>query len=322
MELFCPFPAARNPATTWAENHTRNWAYSWGLFANLADYERFTEARFTELMGRAYPTVEPDLLTLIADWNSWTFLVDTQLDDHDLGRNPAQLGQFASITKAIMGDQPCQVDPTWPPLLHALADLIARLRDYATPAWLRRFRQNVEATLTACVHEARYRSQRILVNEARYLQVRPDTSGAACFLDLIELAAPTPLPDALRTHPQIERLVALTTEAIFLVNDLASADKERHQGDGNNLVLIAEREHSLSAERAAEYVYSRYLRVIDTFMRARMQLPTCTAPVDQHLHDYVTGLGHWIRANVDWSALTGRYQPEVLLQPLMREVSA
>lgn len=310
MDLFCPFPAARNPATAWAEAHTRDWAHSWRLLTEPNAQECFAAACFTELMGRAYPTAAPDLLALIADWNSWTFLVDTQLDHHDLGRDPAGVGRIVSAVAKIMGDQPCPTDPAWPPLLHALAELIERLRRYASPAWLSRFRNNVAATLVACMHEADYRRRGVLVDESLYLQMRPHTSGAACFLDLIELAAPAPLPAPLRVHPQIEQLVALTIEAIFLVNDLASAAKERRQGDGNNLVLIAEREHGLDTKQAERYVYARYLSVVDAFLQARTQLPACAPPLDHLLHHYVAGLGYWMRANVDWSVLTGRYQLE------------
>lgn len=308
MPLFCPFPAVRNSATAWAEAHTSAWARSWGLLPTRATRQAFAEARFAELMGRAYPAAEPALLALIADWNSWTFLVDTQLDHHDLGRAPAQLGQFAAATQALLGDQPCRPEPGWPPLLHALADIVARLRTYGTPAWLARFRHNVGATLAHCVAEAACRQGGRLISEEEYLGVRPHTSGVYCFLDLIELAEGALLPDHVRAHPWLVLLTGLTTESIFLSNDLASAAKERLQGDGNNLVLIAERERGMTSAQAAAYVEARHNASVARFVAALRRPPSIDALTDELLHRYVSGLKAWMRANLDWSELTGRYR--------------
>lgn len=307
MPLFCPFPAVRNSATAWAEAHTSAWARSWGLLPTRATRQAFDEARFAELMGRAYPAAEPALLALIADWNSWTFLVDTQLDHHDLGRAPAQLGQFAAATQALLGDQPCRPEPGWPPLLHALADIVARLRHYGPPAWLARFRHNVGATLTHCVAESAYRQRGLLVSEEEYLGVRPHTSGVYCFLDLIELAEGALLPDQVRAHPWLALLTGLTTEAIFLANDLASAAKERLQGDANNLVLIAERERAMTSAQATAYVTARHNRQVARFIAACEQPPHFDAETRGRIDRYVSGLKAWMRANLDWSELTGRY---------------
>jgi hypothetical protein len=308
MRLFCPFPSARHPATSWAEEHTYNWACAWGLLPDPALRELFANACFAELMGRAYPYADLDLLGVIADWHSWTYLVDMQLDDHELGRDPATLSRFASITATILGDHPCMVDPAWPQLLQALAEIIARLRPYTTPTWRRRFRNDVGATLTACVHEAHNRQHNLLIGEDAYLHLRPYTSGVYCFLDLIELADSAPLTDAERAHPSIVRLADLATEAIFLANDLVSAAKERLQGDGNNLVLIAERAYALDPDLAEHYVYERYVRAVGDFLRERQQLTNEDLQSDDDaLSRYVVGLEYWMRANLDWSELTGRY---------------
>lgn len=312
MHLDTPFPPARNPATTWAEQHTLGWASSWGLLTTSEAYETFAIARFAELMGRAYPLAEPDLLATIADWNSWTFLVDTQLDHAALGYDPTALDSFALEAASILGDQPCPVNPHWPPLLHALHDVIQRLRRYATSAWLRRFRHNVGATLAMCVREAANRQEGFLVSEAIYREMRPHTSGVYCFLDLIELTNHAMLADNTRAHPSVVQLTDLATEAIYLANDLASADKERPQGDGNNLVLILERDYGLSPDESARMVVARHNAVVKHFVQATERLQAAALDDSDPLSRYVTGLGTWMRANLDWSCLTGRYQPTVL----------
>jgi hypothetical protein len=308
MALLCPFPAARNPATTWAERHTLAWAAGWGLLTSPEAYERFAEARFAELMGRAYPTADPALLATIADWNSWTFLVDTQLDHHALGRDPDSLRQFALAVELILGDIPCPIDPAWTPLLHALADVVTRFRRSATPSWLRRFRRHVGLTLAACVREAMHRQQGVLVSEETYREMRPHTSGVMCFFDLIELSNHAPLDNTARAHSAITNLVSQAVEVIYLANDLASAEKERQQGDQNNLVLIVERARSVSPQAALRYVEQRHNEIVTAFLAEAAQLARAEQMLQRSLASYVRGLGTCMRANHDWSQLSGRYR--------------
>lgn len=288
------------------------WVQHWGLLPSTASQESFAASQFTELVGCAYPHASSDLLALIADWNSWTFLVDTQLDLYDLGRDPDLLRSFAATTALIMADRRCQVDPNWPPLLLAFAEIIDRLREYATLTWMRRFRHHVGATFSQCIAEAQYRQSGTLVSEKLYLSMRPHTSGVYCFLDLIELAESAPLPDHVRGHPYLVSLTALTTQIIFLANDMASAEKERLQGDGNNLVLIVEREQQLTSAQAMAYVQARHDRLVPIFLSAREHLPSVDYVTNLAVTRYVRGLEYWIRANADWSILSGRYNRSAL----------
>lgn len=321
MELYCPFPSAINPATDWAELHTASWAERWGLLPTMETRLAFRRARFAELMGRAYPYTDPATLALIADWNSWTFLVDTQLDHHELGQQPEILADFSATVIAILGNTPCRRNPWWPPLLTALTNIADRLRPRACADWLRRFRANVAATMAMCVREAEYRREEMAPSEAVYLQMRPYTSGTYCFLDLIEIADAALLPDEVRHHPALVRLVELTNESVYLANDVASLAKELLQGDGNNLVVIAQHEQGLSLEAARDYVIARHDRAVAAFVQQRDLLPTFDAETNQRVARYVAGLATWMRANLDWSEHTGRYQvaPAVMLA---REVNA
>jgi hypothetical protein len=319
VALLCPFPAARNPATTWAERHTLAWAQRWGLLPTRSAYDAFAQARFAELMGRAYPTADTQLLATIADWNSWTFLVDTQLDHDALGHDPARVRHLAHAVAAILGDSPCTPDASWPPLLFALADVAERLRRVAPRPWLRRFRHHVGLTLEMCVREALNRRRGWQVSEAVYREMRPHTSGVLCFFDLIEVATGMHLSDTTRTHPQVLHLVVLATEAIYLANDLASLEKERLQGDGNNLVLIVERERGLHPRAAVATITAQHQAVVGAFMHAADRLSATELGQSREVNTYVAGLGTWMRANLDWSQLTGRYQPAA---PRADEVNA
>lgn len=306
-ELHCPFPPAINPATAGVEASTIAWAERHHLLASDMARQHFTQARYALLMGRAYPTADPDVLAVIADWNSWTFLVDNQLDHHTLGIDPQRLSGFASYVDGILrGD--AGRDQAWAQvtLLRSLADVADRLRARSTPAWMDRFRRNVWATLDMCVREAHNRQQGHIPTEEAYMEMRPHTSGVFCFLDLIELAERSVLHDDVRYHPAIDRLARLTAEIIFLANDIVSFGKEVAQGDGNNLVIIAQHERRWSLAKALAYVVRRHNAAVEAFQHGRAHLPIVEE--SQLVERYVSGLEAWIRANIDWSVETGRYR--------------
>jgi hypothetical protein len=275
------------------------------------DRQHFVQARYALLMGCAYPTADSDLLGVIADWNTWTFLVDNQLDHHTLGLDPQRLGAFAVCMDAILrGDTPNDQAVAQLPLLRSLSDVAARLRARSIPLWMDRFRRNVAATLAMCVQEARNRRHGQIPDEHTYMEMRPHTSGVFCFLDLIELAQGYVLPGEVRYHPIVDQLVCLTAEIIFLANDIVSLGKEVAQGDGNNLIIIAQHAHGWPLATALAYVVERHNTAVLTFQRVRAQLPEAIGKDGQTVESYVRGLETWIRANMDWSVETGRYRGE------------
>jgi terpene synthase-like protein len=307
--LLCPFPSAINPATAWAETTTTGWAERWSLLPSPAVREHFVHAHYATLMGRAYPTTDPDTLAVIADWNSWTFLVDNQLDHHSLGRDPQSLNTFGTVVDRILreaiADDPLVAQM---PLLLALVDVAERIRARSTPNWMERFRHDVRATLAMCVREAWYREQGQIPSEQVYMEMRPYTSGVFCFLDLIEIATGGILPDHVRYQGVVDRLAHLTTEIIYLANDVVSLEKEISQGDGLNLVIIAQSERSWSLTEALTYVIDRHNRAITSFQRLQEQVPAFEGKLGTALQQYMQGLRMWIRANFDWSMETGRYR--------------
>jgi hypothetical protein len=260
-------------------------------------------------MGRAYPSTTPDILAVIADWNSWTFLVDNQLDRHSLGREPHSLHGFATTVDRILRGEPIEASlAAQTSLLPALIDVAERLRARSTAGWMDRFRHDVRATLAMCVREAWYRQQQQIPSEQIYLEMRPYTSGVFCFLDLIEIAEGGILPDHVRYQWVIDRLSQLTTEIIYLANDVVSFEKERAQGDGQNLVLIAQHERCSSLEEAVAYVIDCHNRAVTAFQTLQRYLPTLEGEQEDAMQRYVKGLEKWIRANIDWSMESGRYR--------------
>jgi hypothetical protein len=308
--VLCPFPSAISPYADRVQQATMAWADDFRLVHSVHARERLDRLQYGSFMARAYPTASETVLKLIADWNTWLFLLDDELDEHALGREPDQLARlYARLLAILHGAAPSPQEDT---RYYALHDLAVRLRACCTDRSMLRFARCLQASFAASVWEARNRMLQRVPSEREYLATRPFTSAVYCFLALIEIAEQMTLPAVVRRHPAVCCLSVMTNNIISWFNDLISYSKEMARGDVHNLVFIVHRERGISVEDAIQYVSMKH----DAEVR-RFQQICATLPIfGQHRQlgqRYVTGLQLWIQANVDWSITTARYQSAPLM---------
>lgn len=306
-QLFCPFPEASNPAETWVQQSTADWAARFHLVQSDRARRRFERLQYGTLMSRAYPMATPAALALIADWNTWLFLLDDQCDEQGLGRDPHALMQLHTNLLTILqgATPPSAADAQW----HALHNIVTRLRAEQDAAWMRRFVQCVADYCAANVWEARNRAAHQVPSEYAYRQMRPLTGAVFCYLTLIELAHQMTLPRTILDHPDVQRLTLMTNNVICWANDIISLAKELEAGDVHNLVYIVHREHGLSLAEAIQYVARLHDAEVHAFIQTNTRLSVEKDDDRILLQRYVTGMQAWMRANLDWSAATARYHP-------------
>jgi Terpene synthase family 2, C-terminal metal binding len=304
--LSYPFPSAINPHANQAQQATIAWARRLRLLQRDTAYRRLNRVQYGMLMARAYPSATLEALQIVTDWSTWLFLQDDQCDEAGIGQDPEQLaGLHTRLLDVLSGVPPRRHEE---PLVHGLWDLYIRLRAHATEGWLHRFSSSVESYFTANVWEATNRRQGTIPDAAAYCAMRPFTSAVYPCLMLIELTEHLRLPPEVYDHPDVRRLAQMTNNVISWANDIVSLDKERRQGDVHNLVLILSHEQRLPLQAAVDRVGTLHDAEVCAFIALAAQLPAFEPAVDADLHRYVTGMRFWMRANLDWSLGTARYQ--------------
>jgi 5-epi-alpha-selinene synthase len=304
-ELWCPFPEAIHPAAMNVQQATTRWAQKFGLLRTRQDCERFERGQYGILMARAYPTARQEDLQLIADWNTWTFLLDDQFDEHTVGYDPNGLEQLARrILATLRGAAPSPSDSA---TFHALHDIACRLRARRDEAWMERFTACVAASLAAGHWESENRVVGRMPTEQEYRHMRLFTSGVFCYLALIELATQITLPDAIVHHPAVQYLANTTNRVICWSNDLFSFLKEVARRDVHNLIIILQHERQLSFDDAVYEVTIAHDAEVEAFQLGRAQVPSFGVAQDCAVQSYIDGMQAWMRANMDWSLATGRY---------------
>jgi len=307
LALLSPFPAALHPDADQIHRQTIKWAEQYELITSQQDRHRLDTSHYTMLMARAYPTADPVALQLIADWNTWTFLLDDYFDEHVIGRNPDAIEHLhRQILSILAGIPPNAGDSK---RIFALYNIANRLRLLGDGEWMTRFTACVGETLAASLWEARNRRIRVVPTADDYCYWRLFTSGVFCYFTLIEIAEQLPIPVFVWDHPMIEQLAHCANAVICWSNDIFSFAKERAHGDVHNLVYIVQHERQFTLDDAMAYVAQQHDDEVRTFQQLCAALPHFGDGIDDFVRRYVRGLEAWMRANMDWSVATQRYRP-------------
>lgn len=305
-KLFCPFSSALNPYTAETHEQTLAWASRFQLIQSPAVDRRFRAAQFSRVVGRAYPNAATDDLRLICDWNTALFVWDDHCDETRLGWQPEQLAARCELLLAVLQDRPDpQPDDR---LLRAFADVGSRLRERMPPMWMRRFLLHVQEYLEGTLWEAHNRARRITPDLTSYVQMRHRAGALHPYFEFAYLTEQIGLPIEIRSHPLVERLSLAAANLVVWANDIVSLAKELEHGDVHNLVTVLQHEQHVSMSEAIEQAAAMHDAEMRLFIELEQRLPSFEPELDAALQRYIGVLRSWIRANLDWSSETGRYQ--------------
>ncbi|MGH3765687.1 MAG: terpene synthase family protein [Pseudonocardiaceae bacterium] len=308
-----PFPRRINPLAQDAERHNRAWARRFGLVRSDTAARRFDDSDFGGFAARAYCTAGHEDLALCVEWMSWYALLDDQLSEGAYNTAQAWSRVLPGLRAAVLYPEH-EVDPHASPAVRGLADMCRRTFSRTSPTWQVRFAAHVLRTLGSLAVEAT--ADRRLngdLDVEHYLVLRRATAGVTFYLDLIELAEHTEVPEAVCQTPAFQELVAATTDLVCLHNDLYSVDKEVARDNALNLVLVLERADAMGRDQALGAVAARASQRVDQFCVARDELqaslpglgvdPTAIEDIGR----CVTGMQDWVNANLEWCQYSPRY---------------
>ena len=304
LELDCPFLTVINPHADVVEAQAIEWGRRFRLITNdhILHAVRATKAGW--LVAWAYPHADREALQLIADWNIWLLIWEDRSGSPEIGAQPERLKAIHTRFLEILSG--AAAEPAEGPLEHGLQDLRQRLLQKTTMHWLGQFQQSVLEVFDSWVWEATNRSLGNMPNVETYLRMRPTTGALNPYLHFIAITDQLHLPRAVRDHPYIHRLTLMANNIICWSNDLFSFHKELQHGDVHNLVLILQHHNQLSLHDAAQHVVQLHNAEVSAFLDLAARAPAFSH-LHAHLDRYVAMLRHWIRANMNWATVSGRY---------------
>ncbi|MGW0759719.1 terpene synthase family protein [Streptomyces sp. NPDC002814] len=310
QDILSAFPHRLNPHAERTRRHVADWVRRTGLVHRESAWRRFQRADFGWFAAAVYPTADASRLDLMADWFAWLFLVDDQLDDGGVGRDPARALRIADQLCAVLsGHRPSDPpSPDTPTAVSALADLWERTAPLGHPGWHRRFAGHLETCLrTAAVWEVGHRVHGTVPSEEAYVVNRRHTGAIYVCMDLIEIAVDVSVPDTLYTGAEFTSALDHACNVVCWTNDVYSLAKERSRGEVHNLVFLVQHHRGWGRSAALDHVHAAIQEETDRFLRAEARLLTTHPHRAGQLAPCLTGMRTWMRGNLDWSRHTQRY---------------
>ncbi|PTL83152.1 hypothetical protein [Vitiosangium sp. GDMCC 1.1324] len=280
---------------------------------------RFDASQFGLLAAYTYPRGTRERLELCNDWHVWLFLFDDEADERqEVGQRPEYLQAYVEACLEVLRGGPLRARAT--PLECFTHDLRKRLRRLASGMWLERFAADVEDYLyRGTLPAARHWAAGTVPELEPYIEQRAMDSAMYTAQDLVEFAREgQELPELLFHSPRVQRLRHLCSRVVGLTNDLFSFEKEvLWHRNPNNFVHVLRVNRGLGLEEAIHQALELINEDTDAFIACEQEL-LASGPVDPRVLSYVEGMKAWIRGNVSWSMVTGRYSSPTSPFPELR----
>lgn len=302
--LYCPFTPELHPHMREIEGQAlERWSKLLGLHARHAVFQKLQRSHFPVLLGRCHPTASQERMGGALDFLIWNFSWDDQVD---VGHVPVEwVRQQSEMALAVLqGAIPIHDAP---PLLWLLAGIRDRMVELMPPLWMERFIQACQAYFDGTIWEAETRGNRVCLDVDQYIELRRLSVGTYMVFTQIEAIEGFLLPEEVLSHPVTKQLVEAATDVIGWANDLFSLGQDLKDEFHPNLVFSLQKRDGLALQDAIQVAVDMHDEAVRRFLELEQRLPSF-GEHDAQVASYVTGIRRWIRANVDWSIMTGRYQ--------------
>jgi hypothetical protein len=303
-QLFCPIQPELHPRMKDIEGDAlERWSEYLGVHARHSVFRKLQRSHFPFLLGRCHPDVPQENLRAALDFLIWNFSWDDQVD---VGEVPSEwVRQQSEMALAVLqGAMPYHDAP---PLLWLLASIRERIAARMPEKWMTRFIHACWCYFEGTIWEADVRGHRVCLNVETYIQLRRLSVGTYMGFTQVEAIEGFLLPDEVLAHPALQQLVETATDIIAWANDLFSLAQDLQDEFHPNLVFSLQKERGLGLQEAIDVAVEMHDTAMRRFLEQEKSLPSF-GEHDAHVARYVTGIRRWVRANVDWSIQTGRYQ--------------
>ena len=297
--LHMPFPFLSNPHESESAAGVDTWLRTWGLTDDPAVAAMIAKTRPAELASYNSPTVDRDVLQIVANQIAYQFVFDDLAEE--VGRRwPGRLLPMLSESVGILRDG----QPPSTPLGAALTDLYRQVQERCTPAQAARWAWNSREYVHGLLYEAVAQSHSPPVRMGLCNSIRSLTAGIEPFYPLYEAAQPCELAPEDLHHATMRRLRRLSVDAAVWTADLFSSVKEQRAGGMINLALAYQRANHCSLPEAVMLAIRRINSTIREFERLYKEIEPELSPAGV---GYMDGMAGWIRGCYYWSRSVPRY---------------
>lgn len=297
------------------DRRTKEWTFDINMYERQheKEYDAFVFGYYTCL---CYPDfASPDHLMAAAKM----LAAENAVDDiycEDLGGSPVGLGYRLCLAQAAFDPlhSISEHQEAWERQLredgprHGYHSAFEHLASIASPAQLDRERHDMIRLHLGYLCEAAWEQTKTLPTVAEYLTMRQFNNFRPC-LTIVDAVAGYELPHEIHDSPDMQRIIALASNATTIVNDLYSYTKEMN-GARPHLNLPYVIELNEGSDRAD--AYAKAVDIHNQLMDAFEEESAKAALEHSHpaaVARFIAGLSAWVAGDHHWHATNhGRYQ--------------
>jgi 2-methylisoborneol synthase len=307
-EIYCPPPARDDPALAERiEADLTQWAEEEAGCVSPDERAEFNALNFGRAVVLSYPDhAEYDHLLGAARLFAAEYIVDEMFCEEE-GARSLQIGPSLAAAQAAIDPThlPAEYDLPWRegldghPALRGMKSAMDYFTSYATTEQAHRYRHDIAMLYLGYEAEAGWYGVGRTPEVWEYLMVRQVNSFRPC-VTVVDSVAGYELPNALYTHPRVQRATAIGGLATTLMNDLVSFNKEQRLNPSHhNLPTVIAANEGLSIEDA----YAKAVDIHNDRMHAyENEMRDLSEWGNAVLDRYLTGIWNWIGGNYAWHA--------------------
>jgi hypothetical protein len=252
-----------------------------------------------------YRYAREDIVQAASDLTAWLFIFDDFFGEAEQIRTRDDLQDYCYSLKAVVEDERMRRFPT--PFHRSLADVCDRMAAAFGPLWRAAFWESFEVYFTGCLDEFDYRREGLVPTYGEYRRYRRGSIGVFPIFELID--APTSfLEPRIRRDPLFR---ALRDHAAILCgqcNDMASYEKECHDGDPNNLVRVVRTHFGASEAAALDRCVTIHAQDLERF--TELVETVMSDPRYEEMRAYCKGLRDFVTGCYAFHRRSSRYKRE------------
>jgi 2-methylisoborneol synthase len=305
-EIYCPPPARDDPGLgERLEADLTQWAVEEAGCVPPDKRAEFNALNFGRAVALSYPDhAEYEHLLGAARLFAAEYIVDEMFCEEE-GARSLQIGPSLVAAQAAIDPThlPAEYHLPWcdgldgHPALRAMKSAMDYFTQYASTEQAHRYRHDIAMLYLGYEAEAGWYSAGRTPEVWEYLMVRQVNSFRPC-VTVVDSVAGYEVPNALYTHPRVQRATAIGGLATTLMNDLVSFNKEQRLNPSHhNLPTVIAANEGLSIDDA----YTKAVDVHNDRMHAyESEMQALSEWGNVILDRYLTGIWNWIGGNYAW----------------------
>ncbi|MCX5206211.1 terpene synthase family protein [Streptomyces sp. NBC_00237] len=302
--IYCPVPPAAHPEAARIDSQITPWVAQSGMCPLPEHRDKIARTLPAQLTGQILPRAPADRLTLVTRFFVWLFAFDDRHYD-DVGTPPDPALITAICARLVRGLDSRTLPRDATAFESSLYEITEHLAVLASTAQLQRWSTAMRGYLSSLVGKAANRYEHITPSLDAYALMRIHSGAVMTTVTLLDVGGGYEVPEADFRLPSVRALTEMCSLLVGWDNDLLSRGKEQQTADRQNLVDVIACEHRIGVAEALDEAITTRNLVLAQFLLLRDRV----APqVNDATRDFLAALSQWIRANLDWSLRTGRYQ--------------